>query len=383
MPYAHICGWGKYVPSHVLTNDDLSRMVDTSDEWIRSRTGIAERRIAGKDDTAVTMGIKAARAALRVADADPTGVDLVIVATATPDRIFPATACMVQDALGSDAAAFDLSAGCSGFVYALSTAGKMIEGGAARNALVIGSEVLSHMIDWDDRDTCVLFGDGAGAFYLEARDEPGGLMSFKLGSDGSGGNLLTGPTVGNSYEPAVGRELSNDFLKMNGRAVYRFATRVMGRAAEESIRKAGLTVDDIDLFVPHQANLRIIESAAKHLNLSMDKVYVNIHRYGNTSAASIPVACVEAVEEGRLKPNDTIVMVGFGAGLTWAAATAQWTSPQRQKKRRSSNVARSWFRDQRARFISMRHRLGHRVDELLEAGVRMAPTGEDHQNGSK
>lgn len=382
MPYAHIRGWGKYVPSRILTNDDLSRMVDTTDEWIRSRTGIAERRIAGHDDTVVTMGIKAAKEALRRADTDPGSVELVIVATASPDRIFPASACLIQDALGANAAAFDLSAGCSGFVYALNVATKMIEAGGYRNALVVGSEALSHLVDWNDRDTCVLFGDGAGAFYLEADEEPGGLLSFRLGSDGAGGKLLTGPVVGNSYEPAVAPDQCKDTIKMNGRAVYRFATRVMGRAAEEAVRKAGLTVDDIDLFVPHQANLRIIESAARHLDLSMDRVYVNIHRYGNTSAASIPVACCEAVEEGRLKPNDTIVMVGFGAGLTWAAAAAQWPKPVERRKRHTPTFARSWFRDKRARFVSMRHRLGHHVDDLLEAGARSMPLSNETPTSS-
>ncbi len=373
MPYAHIRGWGKYVPPNVLTNDDLARMVDTTDEWIRARTGIAERRIAGPGETAVTMGINAAREALHMADADPADVELVIAATATPDRIFPATACMIQDAIGAQGGAFDLSAGCSGFIYALSVASKMIEAGQIKRALVVGTEALSHIVDWKDRATCVLFGDGAGAFYLEADEEPGGFLAFELGSDGSGGHLLTGPVVGNSYEPVVAPDLSKGYISMQGRAVYRFATRVMGRAAERALRRAGLSVEDIDLFVPHQANLRIIESAARHLKLPMEKVYVNIHRYGNTSAASIPVACCEAVEEGRLKPNDTVVMVGFGAGLTWAAAVVQWPKEPGRRARSKPQSARSWLRGQRARLLSMRHRVGHQVDELLEAGLPIPP----------
>lgn len=379
MPYAHIRGWGKYVPPNVVTNDDLARKINTTDEWIRTRTGIAERRIAGEGETAVTMGIQAAREALQMADVDPAEVDLVIAATATPDRIFPATACMIQDAIGAQGGAFDLSAGCSGFIYALSVAAKMIEAAQVRRALVVGTEALSHITDWSDRTTCVLFGDGAGAFYLEADEEPGGLLAFELGSDGSGGHLLTGPIVGNSYTPAVAPELSRQYLVMHGRAVYRFATRVMGQAAEKALRRAGLSVEDIDLFIPHQANLRIIESAAKHLKLPMEKVYVNIHRYGNTSAASIPVACCEAVEEGRLNPNDTVVMVGFGAGLTWAAAVAQWPKEVGRRARSKPRAARSWLRNQRARLLSMRHRLGHQVDELLEAGLNLSRSKEEAQ----
>ncbi|HBY98179.1 MAG TPA: 3-oxoacyl-ACP synthase [Chloroflexi bacterium] len=370
MRSAHIRGWGKFVPPQVMTNQDLARFVETDDEWIRTRTGIAERRVAGKTDTTLTMAVKAAREALRVADFDSTQVELVIVATATPDRVFPATACMVQDELGAEhAAAFDLSAGCSGFVYALSVASTMLKAGAANNALVIGSDALTHILDWTDRNTCVLFGDGAGAFLLQATEEPGGILSFELGSDGSGGDLLTGPMVGNTYEPAVGANLSHDFIFMNGRAVFRFATRIMALAAERTIQKAGLTSDDIDLFIPHQANVRIIEAAARHLKLPMEKVYVNIHRYGNTSAASIPVACCEAVEEGRLHPGDRIVMVGFGAGLTWGAVTVQWEPMPKQLQPREVRVARRWLRHQKARATHLRHKLGHRAGEVVDTGT--------------
>ncbi len=370
--YAHIRGWGKYVPEKVMTNDDIARIVDTNDEWIRARTGIAERRIAGENDTTTSMAFKCALEALRRADQDPAKVELIIVATMTPDRVMPSTASSVQDMLGAErAAAFDLGAACSGFVYAFSVASQMIISGAYQNALVIGSECMSHMLDWTDRGTCVLFGDGAGAFYLEASEEPGGLLSFDLGSDGSGGDLLTGPVVGNSYKPLLGPELNLHALEMNGRAVFRFATRIMGRAADAAILKAGLNREDVNLFIPHQANIRIIEAAAKQLALPMEKVYVNIHRYGNTSAASIPVAFCEAIEEGRLKQNDNVVVVGFGGGLTWGAAVVKWVAETVQPSASNTQAARRWMRYQRARLGSFQHRMGHVVDEWVETGARV------------
>lgn len=325
MANVHIRGWGKYVPQQVLSNDDIGTLIGTSAEWIYTRTGIAERRIAAKHETVATMSVKAAYEALRLAQTDPHDIELIIVATVTPDRVVPATACFVQDALGCRAAAFDLSAGCSGFVYALSVATKMLEGQLARNALVIGAEAHSHIMDWTDRDTCPLLGDGAGAFYLEADPEPGGLLAFELGADGSGGKFLTGPTIGDGYEPAIAPDLSKEHLTMNGKAVYRFATRIIGSITEMALLKAGLTVDDLNLLIPHQANLRIIEAAASHLKLPMEKVYVNLHRYGNTSSASIPIACCEATAEERLVSGDLIAMVGFGAGYTWGAAIARWS----------------------------------------------------------
>lgn len=327
--YAQIVGWGKYVPSQVLTNDDLAKMVDTSDDWIRARTGIVERRIADPRETTSTMSIKAAQAALQVADVIPEQLDLIIVTTATPDYLFPATACLVQDALGARrAGAFDLLAGCSGFVYGLGVGSQLIISGAYENVLVIGAETLSRIMDWTDRNTCVLFGDGAGALLLQASDAPGGVLSFTLGADGSGGDLLM-LSGGGSRHPASAETVAQGlhYARMNGREVFRFATRIMGQAAREALTAAGLKVDDIDLFIPHQANMRIIQSAAKHLGLPMDKVFVNVDRYGNTSCASIPIAFCEAIEEERIKPDDHLVLVSFGAGLTWAAAVVQWHVP--------------------------------------------------------
>jgi 3-oxoacyl-[acyl-carrier-protein] synthase-3 len=326
--YAHIVGWGKSVPEKVLTNDELSRRVKTSDEWIRTRTGIRERRIA-TDETTASMSIAAARDALRVADADPAKIDLIVVGTVTPEHLFPSTACLVQDALGARrAAAFDLSAGCSGFVYALSVAAHTIEAGAYETALVIGAETLSRIIDWDDRRTCVLFGDGAGAVLLQASEHPGGVLSSVLGSDGSGGELLMMPGGGSRY-PATPESVSNGmhYLHMDGRRVYRFATRIMVRATQEALEKAGLTTEDLSLLLPHQANQRIIDSASRGLKLNDGQVFINLDRYGNTSSASIPLALCEAVESGQVKRDDTLVLVGFGAGLTWAATAVRWSVP--------------------------------------------------------
>lgn len=333
MSPAHVVGWGKYVPERVLTNDDLSHMVDTSDDWIRTRTGIAERRIAEDDESTSTMATRAAWRALRAAGLNPGQVDLIIVATATPDHSFPATACLVQDALGAtNAAAFDLSAGCTGFIYALGVAADMVamrdKAGKKAIALVIGSETLSRITDWTDRSTCVLFGDGAGAVVLRADGSPGGVLSTFLGADGSGGDLLYVP-AGGSEEPASHRTVSKrlHYLRMRGREVFRFAVRAMPDAARQVLGEAGLTPDDVDLFVPHQANQRILEAAGRALNLPPEKMYSNLERYGNTSAASIPIALCEAVEEGRIHRDDVVVCVGFGAGLTWGATALRWSVP--------------------------------------------------------
>lgn len=328
--YAHIVGWGKYVPSKVLTNDDLSRMVNTSDEWIVTRTGIRERRVAGSKDTTASMGLAAAKEALERAGIRPHEVDLIIVATATPEYAFPATACLVQDALGAvNAGSFDLSAGCTGFMYALAMGAQVIQSGAHDVVLIIGSETLSRILDWNDRGTCVLFGDGAGALVMRAGTSPGGVLSTMIRSDGSGGELLIVPG-GGSKHPASHQTLEQGlhFVKMNGREVFRFATRIMDKSAREVVAKAGVSMDDVELIIPHQANLRIIQAAARALKLPEDRFFVNLQHYGNTSSASIPIAICEAVEQGKLKPGDHCVMVGFGAGLTWGAATVKWGAPE-------------------------------------------------------
>ncbi len=333
MSPAHVVGWGKHVPERVVGNDELEAMVDTSDEWIRSRTGISERRIAGDGETTSTLAIEAAWRALETADVAPGQLDLIIVATATPDHALPATGCLVQDALGATrAAAFDLSAGCTGFIYALGVAADMVtargerQGGAT--ALVIGAETLSRITDWNDRATCVLFGDGAGAVVLQADGSPGGVLSTTLGADGSGGDLLYVP-AGGSKEPASHRTVSErrHYLKMRGREVFRFAVRAMPDAVKEVLRQVDLTPDDVDLLIPHQANQRILEAATKALGFDPDMVYSNLERYGNTSAASIPIALCEAADEGLVQRNDVIVCVGFGAGLTWGASAVRWSVP--------------------------------------------------------
>lgn len=328
--YAQITGWGSCVPDKVLTNEALASIVDTTDEWIVSRTGIRERHVvAGERETTATLAARAGRDALLVAGLPPAELDLVIVATATPEYAFPSTASLIQDALGaSSAGAFDLSAGCSGFIYGLSMASAAVQSGSADHVLVIGAETLSRITDWTDRNTCVLFGDGAGAVIVSACTERCGVLATELGSDGSGGDLLILP-AGGSRRPASLETVSNGghYLKMNGREVFRFATTVMPRAAESVIRKAGWEMADVSLVIPHQANVRIIESAAKRLNVPLDRFFVNVDRYGNTSAASIPIALTEAVAQGRLHPGDKLVLVGFGAGLTWAGAAVEWGMP--------------------------------------------------------
>jgi 3-oxoacyl-[acyl-carrier-protein] synthase-3 len=324
--YAHVAGWGMAVPERVLTNAEIAKTVDTSDEWIVSRTGISERRIAGPRETTASLAVDAARAALDCADISPRQLDLIIVATSTPEYVFPATACLVQDTLGaSNAGAFDLSAACSGFMYALGVGANAIRSGAMDTVLVIGSETLSRVVNWKDRGTCILFGDGAGAFVLKSSPVPGGVLATLMRSDGSGANALIIP-AGGSYMPTSAATVRDNqhFIQMDGKEVYRFATKVMTSGAREVVAAAGLSMDDIALVVPHQANKRIIQSAARSLNMPEDRFVVNLNRYGNTSTASIPIAVCEAVEDGRVRPNDNLVLVGFGAGLTWGAAVVQW-----------------------------------------------------------
>jgi 3-oxoacyl-[acyl-carrier-protein] synthase III len=320
-----ITGVGAYVPDKVLTNDDLSRMVETSDEWITERTGIRERRIAAAEQAASDLALPAGRQALAHAGVDAAGVELVIVATATPDMFFPSTASLVADALGAhEAAAYDLSAGCTGFMYGLAQAYGTVAGGLADRALVIGSETLSKIVNWQDRTTCVLFGDGAGAVLLEPVDE-GGFIGFELGSDGSMGARLTVP-AGGSRVPASAQTIEQEqhFIRMDGPEVYRFATRVLVSSAEDLLRECNLGVADIDLYIPHQANKRIIDHAARNLGIPNEKIFVNLDRYGNTSSASIPLCLAEAREAGRLEPGTRVLMTGMGAGLTWGSAYIVW-----------------------------------------------------------
>lgn len=328
--HAHVVGWGKYVPQRVLTNGELSEMVDTSDEWIRTRTGIRERHIAMDGETTADMAFHAAQRALEIARLHPNQLDLIIVATVTPDHFFPSSASLVQDMLGANhAAAFDLSAGCTGFVYGLSVASSMLSSGTYQTALVIGAETLSSIIDWSDRSTCVLFGDGAGAVVLQVGENEGGVLATCLGSDGSGGDLLCLPAGGSRY-PTSQRTLSEGlhYVRMNGREVFRFAVKVMHEATIDVLKKAGQSLQEVKLLIPHQANQRIVDAAARALNLPDEKVFSNVEWYGNTSAASIPIALSEAAEAGSIRPGDLIVCVGFGAGLTWGATAVRWTRPQ-------------------------------------------------------
>ncbi|MBN2147604.1 MAG: ketoacyl-ACP synthase III [Anaerolineales bacterium] len=347
-PYAHITGWGMTVPEKILTNEELAGMVDTSDEWIRTRTGIRERHIAGPDDTTASLAVTAALNALQVASLKPSDVDLIIVSTSSPEHLFPATACLVQDRIGAvKAGAFDLSGACSGFIYALNIATQCIRTGSIKNALVIGAETLSRLTNWKDRDTCILFGDGAGAFVLQASEEPGGLVSATMRSDGSGSDLLSVP-AGGSRMPASLETIykGQHYLQMKGREVFRFATRVMSMATKEVVDAAGLTIQEINLVIPHQANERIIDAAARALDIPLEKCVVNVDRYGNTSTASIPIATCEAIQQGRLQAGDRVVFVGFGAGLTWGAAVAVWTGPFLPQRQVSSKSYRLWIRMQ-------------------------------------
>ena len=323
---AGIVGIGSYVPQKVLTNSELEKMVETNDEWIVTRTGISERRIAANNEAASDFAVKAAQAALKTANLKPEDIDLVICATITGDMPLPATASIVQHKLGvPQSPAFDLQAGCSGFIYALQVADSLVLDGSYTRVLVIGVDLLSRLTDWTDRNTCILFGDAAGAAVVAPVDGDSGILSFYLGSDGSGAELLMTP-AGGSRIPATHSTVENNmhFIKMNGREVFKFAVRIMGDAAVEALNRAGFTPEDVDVLVPHQANTRIINAAAERLGLPAEKVFVNVNKYGNTSAASIPLALDEAYQNGAIKTGDLVVAVGFGAGLTWGASVIRW-----------------------------------------------------------
>jgi 3-oxoacyl-[acyl-carrier-protein] synthase-3 len=382
--YAHIIGWGMEVPSQVLSNNDLAAIVDTNDEWIVTRTGIKERRIAEQRETTTSLATRAAQKALNVADVLPSEIDLIIVATATPEHVFPSTASLVQDLLGAaNAGAFDLSAACTGFIYAVDMAANKIQTGTINTAVVIGAETLSRVTDWSDRGTCILFGDGAGAVVLQGSDSPGGVLSSVLRSDGSGWDMLTLPTV-NSRDTYLQDGIHEPHrIYMDGKGVFRFATRVLGDSIREALEPLGLRPEDLALVIPHQANQRIIDHAAKSLKIPDDRVYTNIARYGNTSAATIPIALAEVMEQDRLRPGDLLALVGFGGGLTWGAMIIQWSAPstragysitwgRRQGEYAVAGVRRSvlrWWRrlmllSPTTWIVSARKYLAHRRDQL-------------------
>ncbi len=346
--YAKITGWGKYVPDRVLTNHDLAQIVDTSDEWITTRTGIKERRIRTENDTTSSMAVAASQDALDVAGISAKDLDLIIVATSSPDYLLPAVASQVQDMLGAKCGAFSLVAGCSGWVYGLSTANQYIVSGAYDRILVVGVEIISFAMDFTDRTTCVLFGDAAAATVVEVSHEPSGVLSFELGSDGSGAMALYVPDGGTTH-PISERTIAErrQYLRMDGPEVFKFAVRTLASSLKRAVYDAGLTPDDIDLYIPHQANARIIEAAARQMRVPKEKFFINLDRYGNTSAASVPLAMVEAIEEGRLKSGDTIAMCAFGAGLTWATVVFQMGS-------RDEDLAETLFSLGRARYLARR-----------------------------
>lgn len=326
--YAHVTGWGRYTPADVLTNADLERMVDTSDEWIVSRTGIRERRVAAAHETTASMAAVASLRAIRTAGLEPDDIDMILLATLTPDYWMPSTAALVKEAIGNTtAAAMDVSAACSGFIYAFATAQAYITSGMARHVLVIGAELLTRFLDYTDRSTCILFGDGAGAVVLSASDVPGGSLGIELTTEPQGAYMIWLPAGGAKSPPSAETIARGEhYIRMEGKETYRFATKTMAATALESIRRAGLEPSDIELFIPHQANIRIVEAVAKGLGLPMERMYVNLDKYGNTSAASVPIALAEAVNSGRLKQGDHVTLVAFGAGFTSGAVTIEWTA---------------------------------------------------------
>jgi 3-oxoacyl-[acyl-carrier-protein] synthase-3 len=316
-----LIGIGSHVPDRVMSNDEIATMVETSDEWIAQRTGIRERRIAAASDSSATLGAEAARRALESAGIDAGELDLIVTATASPDYYFPATASLIGERIGArEVAGYDLSAACTGFIYALAQAYSQIAAGLAETVLVVGTEVFSRLLDWSDRSTCILFGDGAGAVVLRRDEDRHGLRGFELGADGSGALLLSVAAAGHAADHDEG-----PFVRMNGPEVYKFATRVVVDSSLRSLEAAGLGVEDVDVFVPHQANRRIIDHAARRLGLDDAKVFSNVDRYGNTSAGSIPICLDEAWRQGRIGPGDIVLMVGFGGGLAWGSCVMEWT----------------------------------------------------------
>jgi len=325
-PIVEIVSTGRFLPERVVTNDDLSKIVDTNDEWIRERTGIRERRLAPDDMGAADMGANAARIAMERAGIHAGELDLIVLSTATPDRLLPSTACDLQALLGAtNAAALDVSAACTGFIYALSMAEGYIAAGRGELALVVSTEKMSAIVDWGDRSTCVLFGDGAGAAVVRKASNGRGILSSFIRSDGTLAELLWRPGGGTRIPMDIAvLDEKNHLVKMAGREVFKAAVRSMAEAADQALLRAGMTGPDIDLFVPHQANMRIIEATAKYANVPMEKVFVNVDRYGNMSSATLPIALDEALEQGRIKPGDDVMLVAFGAGFTWGSMVVRW-----------------------------------------------------------
>lgn len=331
-----VTGWGSYVPERVLSNADLERLVDTSDEWIRTRTGIRERRVAAPHETTATLGAIAAKRAIAVAGLKPDDIDVIVVATLTPDYPMPSTAALVKEAIGnSSAAAFDIGAACSGFVYAYATADAYVRSGMARHVLVVGAELLTRFLDFEDRGTCILFGDGAGAVVVSASDEAGGGMAgLEMTTDPDGAYMIWLPSGGSrSPSSAETARRGEHYIRMEGRETYRYATRTLAASALAALQKAGWSADEVDLVIPHQANVRIIEAVAKGLKLPIERFFVNIDKYGNTSAASVGIALDEAVAEGRVEPGAKLLFVAFGAGFTSGALALEWTADPAQAQR--------------------------------------------------
>lgn len=320
-----IIGLGIHLPEKVLTNFDLEKMVETTDEWIRTRTGVQERRIAAKGESASDLGSRAALAALKDAQLTPQDLDLIIVATITPDMFFPSTACMIQNKIGAKCPAFDLAAACSGFPYALAVAEGFVRSGMYKNILVVGAEVLSGFIDWKDRSTCVLFGDGAGAAVVSEVRDGHGIKATYLGADGAQGELLKIPGGGSRMPPSEeSLKTGQHYLKMQGSEIFKLAVRKMGDAIEEVLKRGGLSAGQVDCVIPHQANLRILQAVSERVNIPSEKIFVNVERYGNMSSASTVVALYEAVKQGKIKKGSNVVLVAFGGGITWASCLIKW-----------------------------------------------------------